>query len=146
VTPDVGVAPETSVQAMLDADNASRAMGMRILAVASGRVDVEMTVDASMVNGHGICHGGMIFSLADSAAAFAAGTRNVRSVAASCDIAFLRAANLGERLLAEACERSSVGRTSVYDVTVSHAGQTVAEMRAVYRSLRRPIVPAASGG
>ena len=89
-----------------------------------------MAVRSDMVNGHHICHGGMIFSLADTAFAYACNSRNRSTVASACHIDFLAPAHLGDSLVAEAVERSQSGRTGVYDVTVSTAaGKTVALFR-----------------
>jgi acyl-CoA thioesterase len=88
-----------------------------------------MRVTSDMVNGHGMCHGGFIFALADSAFAFACNTRNERAVASNCQIAFLRPASLGTRLVAEARERTRAGRSGIYDITVRDGERVVAEFR-----------------
>jgi acyl-CoA thioesterase len=88
-----------------------------------------MTVRADMVNGHGTCHGGLVFALADSAFAFACNSRGIRTVAAGCAVEFLAPAHEGDELVAEAQERSLQGRTGVYDVDVRRGGELVATFR-----------------
>ena len=95
-----------------------------------------MRVREDMVNGHAICHGGYIFTLADSAFAFACNSYDVTTVAAHCEISFLRPARLGEMLVAEAEERHRRGRSGIYDVTVRGAdGETIALFRGWSRSI-----------
>jgi acyl-CoA thioesterase len=116
--------------AMYAADAASQALGMRLGDVGPGRATVAMRVRADMLNGHRTCHGGFIFSLADSAFAFACNSRNVSTVASGCTIDFLAPAREGDMLTATALERSLAGRTGVYDVTVcNQEGQAVAVFR-----------------
>ena len=116
-------------------DRASPAMGMAIEEVAPGSARLAMTVAARMVNGHGLCHGGFIFALADSAFAFACNSRNEKSVAQHCGITYLRPAKLGMRLVADAQERSRSGRSGIYDVTVTADGEVIAEFRGASRSI-----------
>jgi acyl-CoA thioesterase len=117
-------------KAMWEEDRASRGLGMAIESVGPGRATLSMTVTPAMVNGHGICHGGFLFALADSAFAFACNTYNVRAVAQHGAITFLRPVQLGERLEAEAIERVRAGRSGLYDVRVTSAeGGLVAEFR-----------------
>src|SRR4051812_37008001 len=103
---------------MWSRDKASQALGIVISDVAPGRATASMTVRADMVNGHDIAHGGFLFTLADSAFAFACNTHGVVTVAAGADIVFVAPARLGTRLVAVAQERSRSGRNGVYDVTV----------------------------
>ena len=118
-------------------DRASRELGMRLDDVAPGRARLSMTVAGSMANGHGICHGGFIFALADSAAAFAADTRGVPAVAQHAAISFIRPARIGEVLVADAAERMLAGRSGIYDVRVGTAeGELVAEFRGHTRTIR----------
>jgi acyl-CoA thioesterase len=105
-------------------DAASRGLGMELVDVAPGRATVRMTVRPDMVNGHAIGHGGLTFTLADSAFAFACNSYNRTTVAAACEIRFVAPTRLGDVLVAEATERSREGRHGVYDVTVRR-GQTV---------------------
>ncbi|CAM3838137.1 hydroxyphenylacetyl-CoA thioesterase PaaI [Bordetella bronchialis] len=117
-------------ETMYAADTASQALGMRVEDIGPGRATLTMPVRADMLNGHRTCHGGLIFSLADSAFAFACNSRNVSTVASGCTIDFLAPARQGDVLTATAAERSLAGRTGVYDVTVSNQeGQTVALFR-----------------
>lgn len=121
---------EAVAQAMWSRDNATQALGMRIEAIAPGQATVSMTVRADMVNGHRICHGGFMFTLADSAFAYACNSYNLNTVASACHIDFLAPAREGDVLEAEAVERSASGRTGVYDITVRvRGGKTVALFR-----------------
>ena len=108
--------------AMFARDRASQALGMTLEEVLRGYARLRMTVRADMLNGHGTCHGGLVFALADSAFAFACNSRGVLTVAAGCSIEFLAPAREGDELVAEARERSLQGRTGVYDVDVTRAG------------------------
>jgi acyl-CoA thioesterase len=111
-------------------DAASQALGMRILDVGPGRARVTMQVRADMVNGHHTCHGGFIFSLADSAFAFACNTYDAVTVAAGASIEFLAPARLGDELIAIAEEQTRSRRTGVYDVAVvSQGGERIALFR-----------------
>jgi acyl-CoA thioesterase len=123
-------------QVMWDDDRASRTLGMRLVEVTPGRAVLTMTVGADMVNGHGIGHRGLTFALADSANAFACNSYNRRTVAQSCTIAYLAPTRLGDLLVAEAAERSRVGRDGVYDVTVSRDGVPVATFEGRSREVR----------
>ena len=97
-----------------------------------------------MVNGHGLCHGGYIFTLADSAFAFACNSHNQRHVAQHCQITYLAPGRLGMRLIAEARERHRGERSGIYDVTVkTEAGETIAEFRGHSRSIPGTLVPEA---
>jgi acyl-CoA thioesterase len=117
--------------AMWDDDAASRGLGMTPDHVTAGRARMSMLVRAEMVNGHGLCHGGFIFALADSAMAFAANSHGERAVAHHNNITYIRPGRLGEMLAAEAEERSRSGRSGIYDdrVTGSSDGAVVAEFR-----------------
>lgn len=111
-------------------DRASSALGMEIVEVSVGRAVMAMTVRDDMVNGHDLCHGGLIFSLADSAFAFACNSHNLKAVAAGARIEFLAPGRLGDRLTAVAEQVSQGGRTGVYDVVVSNQqNKTVALFR-----------------
>jgi len=123
-------------EAMWADDTASRSMGMALLDVQPGRATVVMTITDRMVNGHGLCHGGYIFTLADSAFAFACNTYNQRTVAHHCSVTFIRPGQLGDRLLATAIERSRTDRSGIYDVTVTTGdGAAVAEFRGHSRTI-----------
>jgi acyl-CoA thioesterase len=117
-------------EAMFARDNASRGLGMRIARVGPGHAELTMTVRSDMVNGHAICHGGLVFTLADSAFAFACNSYNFNTVANGCTIEFLAPAHEGDVLTAVAHERSQVGRNGVYDVEVrNQQGVTIAHFR-----------------
>src|SRR4051812_6688431 len=121
---------------MYDDDAASRALGVTISKVAAGTAVAAMPVREDMVNGHGICHGGLIFTLADTAFAYACNTYNERAVAQHCAVTFLRPARLGQVLVAVAEERARAGRSGIYDVTVrTGEGTTIAEFRGNSRLL-----------
>jgi acyl-CoA thioesterase len=117
-------------EAMWQQDNASKGLGMEIVEVRPGRAILAMTVKPDMVNGHRIAHGGFIFTLADSAFAFACNSHNERAVAARSDISFIRPGKLGDRLTATAREISRSGRSGIYDVRVTvDDGTVIAEFR-----------------
>ena len=124
---------------MWDDDAASRKLGMELHSAADGRSRVTMRVTAEMVNGHGMCHGGYLFLLADSAFACACNSPGPVTVAAAADIVFVASAREGDVLEAVATERTSFGRSGVYDVTVSRPmdGQVVAEFRGRSRTIQR---------
>jgi acyl-CoA thioesterase len=131
--------------AMWADDQASRSLGIRLLEVRQGRASVSMTVTGSMVNGHGLMHGGYIFLLADSAFAYACNTYDRRTVAQHCSITFLRSGKLGDTLTATAEERILAGRSGIYDVTVRRAdGEMVAEFRGHSRVIEGSLL--AAGG
>jgi acyl-CoA thioesterase len=130
--------------AMWRDDRASRGLGMRLIAVEPGHAIVAMTVTDAMVNGHNICHGGFIFTLADSAFAFACNTYNQRTVAQQGAITFVNSAKLGDRLVANAVERQRAGRSGIYDVTVTRdEGFVIAEFRGHSRTIEGELVPGA---
>lgn len=106
--------------AMWANDHASQALGLRILAVGPGMARLAMRVRADMLNGHEICHGGFIFTLSDSAFAYACNSYNLVTVASGCGIDFLAPAREGDVLTAHAHERSAAGRTGVYDIEVTN--------------------------
>jgi acyl-CoA thioesterase len=120
---------------MWNEDGASQGLGMEIEHVSPGEAVLTMTVRPDMVNGHGIAHGGFIFLLADSAFAFACNSHNERTVAAQCNIAFIRPGRLGDRLVATAREISKTGRSGIYDVRVTVNDIVIAELRGHSRSI-----------
>ena len=132
--------------AMWAEDSASRGLGMELLEVGPGTATIAMTITAAMVNGHGTCHGGFIFTLADSAFAFACNAYDERTVAQHCSITFLKPGRLGDRLVARAVERTRAGRSGIYDVAVrTAAGEPVAEFRGHSRSIGGAILAAPAG-
>ena len=127
---------QTAAHDMFDRDEASRGLGIELLDAGKGQARVRMTVTAAMVNGHGTAHGGYVFLLADTAFACACNSHGPVTVAAGCDIDFLRPARLGDELEAVAAERALSGRSGIYDVTVSRGGEVVAEFRGRSRVLK----------
>jgi acyl-CoA thioesterase len=121
--------------AMWAEDSASASLGMRLVRVGEGTAVLEMPVRDDMVNGHGIVHGGFVFTLADSAFAFACNSRNQVTVAQGADIVFVAPAQRGDLLVAEARERASYGRNGIYDVTVRRGDDLIAEFRGRSRQL-----------
>jgi acyl-CoA thioesterase len=105
---------------MFTRDNASQGLGIRIVRVAPGFAELTMTVRADMVNGHAITHGGLVFTLADSAFAYACNSYNMNTVAAGCAIEFLAPSREGDVLTATAREHTLVGRSGIYDVDVKN--------------------------
>ena len=117
------------VQAMLASDAASRMLGIEVLDYGEGWARGQMTVGDDMVNGHGICHGGVIFSLADTVFACACNTWGPVTVAAGAEVVFVAPGRLGDVLTAEARMRARYGRNGLYDVTITRGDQLVAEFR-----------------
>ena len=113
------------VQSLYDADLASQSLGIEIIDVAPGRVRIAMTVRPDMVNGHGMCHGGIVFAFADSAFAFACNSHGDPMVAAGASIEFLAPTPRGERVIATTAEVSRGARHGIYDVAVANASGTV---------------------
>lgn len=137
---------ERQAEAMYAADVASRSLGIVLSEVAPGRATAAMTVRADMLNGHGICHGGYVFLLADTAFAFACNTHGDAVVAAGADVSFLAAVRSGDELVAVARERVRQGRSGIYDVTVRRGEEVVAEFRGRSRSLPGPAAPVGASG
>jgi len=127
--------PLDNARTMWADDPASAAMGMRLDELGPGRAVVSMTVRGDMVNGHGMCHGGLVAALADSAFALACNSRGTRTVAAGFDVTFLEPARDGDVLVATAGERSLRGRSGIYDVTVRRDETVIAEFRGRSRAL-----------
>jgi acyl-CoA thioesterase len=137
--------PEEVGAHMFAADRASQSLGMRIVALGAGSARLEMAVRDDMLNGHRICHGGFITTLADSAFAFACNSRNQLTVAAGLTVDFLAPVEGGDVLTAEAVEVSRSGRTGVYDIVVTNrAGARVALVRGRSAALAgRTVMPVA---
>jgi acyl-CoA thioesterase len=126
--------------AMWAQDAASAGLGMELVDVGPGRARLRMAVTSSMVNGHAIAHGGLVFTLADSAFAVACNTHGTVTVASGADISFVAPARLGDVLQADAVEQATYGRSGVTDVRVTRQdGELVALFRGRSRSLGRPI-------
>ena len=111
---------EASAAAMWAGDRAAQALDMKIEKIASGSATLSMAVREDMVNGHNICHGGYIFTLADTAFAYACNSQNYNAVAAGARIEFVAPGKLGDVLAAVARQVVQGGRTGVYDVVVSN--------------------------
>lgn len=132
---------EKSAAAMWAEDHASRGLGMSLIRIEPGIAVLSMPVTQAMVNGHGLAHGGFIFTLADSAFAFACNSRNQRHVAQSCQVTFIAPGKLGMVLTAEARERQRGDRSGIYDVTVcDQSGGVIAEFRGHSRSIAGTLV------
>jgi acyl-CoA thioesterase len=122
-------------------DAASRGLGIDLEEVRPGFARTRLSVSGAMINGHGVCHGGFVFMLADAAFAFACNTYGVVTLAAACDVVFVAPAHRGDELVAEAVERTRFGRNGVYDVTVRRRdGSVVAEFRGHSRATARDIL------
>jgi acyl-CoA thioesterase len=117
-------------EAMWAADTASRRLGIVLDEAGDHRARAHMVVEAWMSNGHGICHGGLVFALADTAFALACNSGDDDAVAAACDVVFVAPARTGDVLVAEAEARTRYGRSGIYDVTVRRDdGTVIAEFR-----------------
>src|SRR3954469_10124193 len=139
------LSPDDLARACADAmwkdDDASRGLGMEILDVKAGRATLAMTVRSNMVNGQGIAHGGFIFTLADSAFAFACNSHNERVVAAQGNITFVRPGKMGDRLVATAREISRSGRSGISDVSVAVDDIVIGEFRGHSRTVSGEWLP-----
>lgn len=129
-------------ETMYARDKVAQDLGMEITEVAPGRARLRMTVADTMVNGHGIAHGGYVFLLADSAFAYACNTHDAVTVAASADVVFVAPAGAGDVLEAAAVERNRYGRSGIYDVTVRRVpdGEVVVEFRGGSRSREQRVL------
>ncbi|MEU1268279.1 hotdog fold thioesterase [Streptomyces sp. NPDC005799] len=138
-SPDAGTVPTLpeKIRAMLTTDRASALLGIEVVHAGNGSAAARMRIGPDMVNGHSIAHGGLVFSLADTAFACAVNSLGADTVVTvDADIAFLRPAFLGDELEAEAVTRVALGRAVICDVTVRRNGETVAEFRARGQHLR----------
>lgn len=125
------------VQSLYLADGASQWLGLEFIEIAPGRVRIAMTVREEMVNGHGMCHGGIVFAFADSAFAFACNSHGDPMVAAGAGIEFIAPTPLGERITATATEVFRSARHGIYDVAVTAAsGGVLAQFRGRCSRLR----------
>jgi acyl-CoA thioesterase len=130
---------EQAARRLYATDLASQALGMSIVEVGAGTASVTMTVRPDMTNGHGICHGGYVFMLADSAFAFACNSHGPPTVASGATIDFLAPTRAGDQLTAVAREEWLGGRTGIYDIVVTRADDTViAHFRGRSHRLSRP--------
>lgn len=133
---------EACADAMWAEDKASQALGMHLEKIGPGEATVSMTVTEDMTNGHATCHGGYIFTLADSAFAFACNGYNQRTVAQHASVTFLAPAFLGDKLTATAREISRRGRAGIYDVEVRRPdGEQIAVFRGHSRTVKGVHLP-----
>ena len=133
---------EASRDAMWANDRACKALGIQIKSVGPGTATLTMPVREDMLNGHDLCHGGLIATLADSAFAYACNAYNEITVASGFDIHLMSGARLGDVLTASATELSKGGRTGVYDIVVSSQnGEQIAAFRGrSYTMKGKPLV------
>lgn len=133
---------ELAGKTMYERDPASQALGMTLDAIRPGYARMRMRVRDDMLNGHGTCHGGYIFMLADSAFAFACNSHNINTVGAGCTIDYLAPGRAGDVLVAEAVEQALSGKTGVYDVVVTDQdGRKVALFRGKSHRVAGHVVP-----
>ncbi|MEJ0069133.1 MAG: hydroxyphenylacetyl-CoA thioesterase PaaI [Pseudomonadota bacterium] len=127
---------------MFARDHAAHLLGISLDAIAPGSARMTMAVRDDMLNGHALCHGGFIFTLADTAFAYACNSRNRSTVAAAAEIQFLSPGRAGEILVAQACERAATGRTGIYDIDVTEraSGRLVALFRGRSQQITGEIV------
>jgi acyl-CoA thioesterase len=130
-------------EGMFANDRASKSLGIQILSVTPGRAVLTMTVREDMLNGHDICHGGLIAVLADSAFAYACNSYNEWTVASGFSIDLMAPSHLGDELTATCHEVSKTGRTGLYDTEVSNQhGKRVAVFRGRSHTIRgKPVLP-----
>ncbi|MGQ0630335.1 MAG: hydroxyphenylacetyl-CoA thioesterase PaaI [Sporichthyaceae bacterium] len=124
---------------MMINDRASAAAGIRLVSALPGDVIAEMTVMPHQVNGHNVCHGGVLFHFADTAFGLCCNTPGPQAVAYACDIVFVRPALVGDHLSAHATARTLSGRNGIYDVTVTREGSDGVEVVAEFRGRSRVI-------
>ena len=138
---------ETVGQLVADRDMAGRRLGVQLVTVGPGRCVLRMKVQPDMVNSGGTCHGGVIFTLADSAFGYACNSFNRAAVAQQCDITYLKPVAVGTVLTATAELRETAGRSSVYDMTVRNeeTGETVALFRGLSREIGGEIIQGLGG-
>ena len=133
---------EACAAALWGPDTCSQWLGMQLEEVRPGYARMSMRVRPEFLNGHGICHGGLMFTLADSTFAFACNSHNVPAVAAGCSIEFLKPVQGNDVLTAQGQEQTLSGRHGIYDIEVSNAaGEVVAMFRGKSAQLKGQIVP-----
>ncbi|TDH35255.1 hydroxyphenylacetyl-CoA thioesterase PaaI [Pseudohoeflea suaedae] len=132
---------EACAQQMWNSDSASQRLGMVLRHIAPGEATLEMELTEAMTNGHGNAHGGYLFTLADSAFAFACNTYDSVTVAQHCSVTYIIPGTLGDKLTATAREVSRKGRSGIYDVTIAREdGAVIAEFRGHSRMLGTPLL------
>ena len=135
---------QASAEHMYARDNATQGLGLQLMDVGPGYARMHMRVRPDMLNGHAMCHGGFIFTLADSTFAFACNSYNLQTVGAGCTIEFLAPAHEGEVLEAHATEQARSGKTGVYDVVVTNAdGKKIALMRGKSHQISGSVIQSA---
>lgn len=122
-------------EALWAKDKTAHSLGMELLAIGPGTATLAMTVTETMTNGHDTAHGGFIFTLADTAFAFACNSHGLVTVAAQCSITYIRPGHPGDRLVATAREISRSGRSGIYDIQVTAKGKVIAEFRGHSRTI-----------
>jgi acyl-CoA thioesterase len=126
-----------SAEVMWQNDRAAHWLGLSLDAIGPGTATMSLVVETHHLNGHDICHGGFIFTLADGAFAFACNSYNQIAVAQHNTISFIAPGKLGETLVAKAVETNKTGRNGIYDVTVSgEGGRILAEFRGCSRVIQ----------
>ena len=129
-------------ETMQKTDHASQMMGIEIIKTTPGYAELQMVVRQDMLNGHGSCHGGMLFTLADTAFAHACNSTNKITVASGCSIDFIAPALQGDRLTAIGQERSRSGRTGIYDINITNEqGALIATFRGRSYQVKGTLVP-----
>ncbi len=137
---------EAAAQAMYARDRCSLALGMKLLAVGPGKASMQMAVRADMANVHDTCHGGLIFTLADSTFAYACNSHNRNAVAVTCLIEYLRPAYVGDVLTATGEEQGLEGRNGVYDIRVENQkSELVALFRGKSTQVKGEVTESARG-
>ena len=133
---------EASAAAMWANDHTSQRLGMTLDHIAPGEATMSMTITQAMSNGQGNCHGGYMFTLADSAFAFACNSYNQLAVAQHCSISYLMPGRIGDRLTATATEVSRKGRSGIYDIRLTNqAGEHIGEFRGHSRTVKGTHLP-----
>jgi acyl-CoA thioesterase len=127
---------EAIAAAMMRSDRAAAHNGITLVSARPGEVSVALTLSEQHLNGHGNCHGGVLFLLADTAFGVACNSHGPLAVASAADIVFARPAGPGERLVATARERDRFGRSGLYDVTITRGDEVIAEFRGRSRVVR----------
>ncbi|MCV2882750.1 hydroxyphenylacetyl-CoA thioesterase PaaI [Actibacterium sp. XHP0104] len=134
---------EACAREMWNDDSASQRLGMELIHIAPGEATLRMTLNENMTNGHGNAHGGYLFTLADSAFAFACNTYNQVTVAQHCSITYLAPGALGDRLTATAKQVSRTGRSGIYDIVLTREDGTVlVQFRGHSRTINRTFLNA----
>ncbi len=127
-------------ETMYAADAAARALDIRVEVTGAGCAEAELEIKPEMLNSHAVCHGGYLFTVADTAFAYACNSYNKITVAAAASIEFLRPAKVGDRIVATATERHRGGRTGIYDVVLNNQkGEEVAVFRGRSHSTRHEL-------